>query len=146
MLITPTLYIATTIHIRTRVYVLTLSHTFTVSSIHISTAHTSTPEIGRCMQINSFSASLATVLVCDRPNEEYRCGSACQTTCATLGQTCPIVNIRCNDDCYCEEGYARDCRGRCIPIKQCPGRGCKSRKRIHPKDTLIFPREYSMSH
>ncbi|XP_050511793.1 inducible metalloproteinase inhibitor protein-like [Diabrotica virgifera virgifera] len=59
---------------------------------------------------------------CTRPNEYYTCGSACQTTCATLGQTCPIVNIRCNDDCYCIEGYARDAENNCIPIKDCPKR------------------------
>ncbi|XP_076678300.1 venom metalloprotease inhibitor-like [Andrena cerasifolii] len=72
------------------------------------------------------SATFATELVCDRPNEEYACGSACQTTCATLGQTCPIVNIRCNDACYCIKGYARDCRGVCIPEERCPGKRCYS--------------------
>ena len=40
-----------------------------------------------------FLATSAGKLVCNRPNEEYRCGSACQTTCATLGQRCPIMNI-----------------------------------------------------
>ncbi|KAJ8968399.1 hypothetical protein NQ317_007792 [Molorchus minor] len=61
-------------------------------------------------------------IVCNRPNEEYQCGSACQTTCSNIGQTCPIVNIRCNDDCYCKEGYARmgDDESRCIPISKCP--------------------------
>ncbi|XP_049820087.1 inducible metalloproteinase inhibitor protein [Aethina tumida] len=59
-------------------------------------------------------------IVCDRPNEHYECGSACQTTCATLGQTCPIVNIRCNDGCYCNRGFARNSRNVCIPIVQCP--------------------------
>ncbi|XP_076240260.1 venom metalloprotease inhibitor-like [Calliopsis andreniformis] len=80
------------------------------------------------------STSLATQLVCNRPNEEYQCGSACQTTCATLGQQCPIINIRCNDDCYCKDGYARDCRGVCIPIKSCPGKGCKRSRKppCHP--------------
>ncbi|XP_076651524.1 venom metalloprotease inhibitor-like [Halictus rubicundus] len=63
-------------------------------------------------------------LVCSRPNEEYACGSACQTTCDNMGQPCPIVNIRCNDGCYCKEGYARDCRGNCIRKNSCPGRGC----------------------
>ncbi|CAG9833493.1 unnamed protein product [Diabrotica balteata] len=57
---------------------------------------------------------------CTRPNEYYDCGSACQTECKTLGQQCPIINKRCNDDCYCIVGYARDNSGRCIPIKQCP--------------------------
>ncbi|RLU18200.1 hypothetical protein DMN91_008556 [Ooceraea biroi] len=59
---------------------------------------------------------------CIRPNEEYHCGSACQATCSTLGQPCLIANIRCNDDCYCKEGYVRmdDGEGRCIPKDQCP--------------------------
>ncbi|KAJ8921419.1 hypothetical protein NQ315_003037 [Exocentrus adspersus] len=54
------------------------------------------------------------------PNEKYNCGSPCQTECSTLGQICPIVNIRCNDACYCIDGYARDANGVCIPIEQCP--------------------------
>ncbi|XP_073968011.1 inducible metalloproteinase inhibitor protein-like [Bombus fervidus] len=60
-------------------------------------------------------------LACNRPNEEYHCGSACQTTCATLGQRCPITNIRCNDACYCKEGYARygGDTSACVPISQC---------------------------
>ncbi|XP_076759811.1 von Willebrand factor-like [Xylocopa sonorina] len=68
----------------------------------------------------SVLVALAKKLECNRPHEEYQCGSACQTTCATLGQTCPIVNIRCNDACYCVEGYARNSNGVCIPIKSCP--------------------------
>ncbi|GJQ76653.1 hypothetical protein Trydic_g15512 [Trypoxylus dichotomus] len=59
-------------------------------------------------------------LVCDRPHEHYACGSACQTTCRTLGQPCTIINIRCNDACYCDDGYARNEQGTCIPIKDCP--------------------------
>ncbi|KAJ8732565.1 hypothetical protein PYW07_015164 [Mythimna separata] len=56
---------------------------------------------------------------CTQPNEHYECGSACQTECATLGQQCPIVNVRCNDACYCNTGYARNSAGTCIPISQC---------------------------
>lgn len=48
-------------------------------------------------------------------NEVRACGSECQTTCATSNQVCPIVNVKCNDACYCVEGYARDQNGRCIP-------------------------------
>ncbi|XP_076165757.1 venom metalloprotease inhibitor-like [Ptiloglossa arizonensis] len=70
------------------------------------------------------STTFAHELVCNKPNEIYSCGSMCQTTCTNLGQPCPIVNIRCNDACYCKEGYARNCRGLCIPISSCPGRGC----------------------
>ncbi|XP_018571457.1 inducible metalloproteinase inhibitor protein-like [Anoplophora glabripennis] len=57
---------------------------------------------------------------CTRPHEVYKCGSACQTECATLGEICPIVNIRCNDSCYCVDGYARDTDGVCIKIANCP--------------------------
>ncbi|XP_011866030.1 PREDICTED: inducible metalloproteinase inhibitor protein-like [Vollenhovia emeryi] len=59
---------------------------------------------------------------CNRPNEEYQCGSACQTTCSNLGQTCPIINIKCNDACYCKEGYARRTNDNspCIPKADCP--------------------------
>ncbi|XP_018571454.1 inducible metalloproteinase inhibitor protein-like [Anoplophora glabripennis] len=59
---------------------------------------------------------------CTRPNEYYDCGSACQTECATLGQPCPIINVRCNDDCYCMDGYARDDNGVCIRIEDCPAK------------------------
>ncbi|KAJ8921420.1 hypothetical protein NQ315_003038 [Exocentrus adspersus] len=57
---------------------------------------------------------------CTRVNEKYDCGSACQTECATLGEVCPIVNIRCNDACYCIDGHARDANGVCIRIENCP--------------------------
>ncbi|XP_031773987.1 inducible metalloproteinase inhibitor protein [Apis florea] len=57
--------------------------------------------------------------MCSRSNEEYACGSACQRTCATLDQPCPIQNIRCNDGCYCKDGYARNTNDVCIPIKDC---------------------------
>ncbi|KAG7190283.1 hypothetical protein KM043_006399 [Ampulex compressa] len=66
--------------------------------------------------------TMAQPITCNKPNEEYQCGSACQTTCVNLGQPCPIVNIRCNDACYCKAGYARNTKGVCIPISQCPGR------------------------
>ncbi|KAH1002915.1 hypothetical protein HUJ04_008940 [Dendroctonus ponderosae] len=60
---------------------------------------------------------------CSRPNEHYLCGSACQNTCETLGQVCPIVNIRCNDSCYCCPGFARDCQDNCVPEPDCPPKG-----------------------
>ncbi|XP_017773884.1 PREDICTED: inducible metalloproteinase inhibitor protein-like [Nicrophorus vespilloides] len=59
---------------------------------------------------------------CFRPKEFYSCGSACQITCETLNQTCPIINIICNDVCYCVEGYARDQTGTCVPIDKCEDR------------------------
>ncbi|CAG9818445.1 unnamed protein product [Phaedon cochleariae] len=58
-------------------------------------------------------------IVCDKPNEEYQCGSACQTRCIRLECNCPIQNVRCNDACYCKDGYARDENNECIPIADC---------------------------
>nr|WIM01392.1 zonadhesin-like protein 1B [Limnephilus flavicornis] len=65
------------------------------------------------------TSALTTPLKCGK-NEFFACGSACDTTCATLGEICPIVNIRCNDMCYCNDGYARNSANVCIPISKCP--------------------------
>ncbi|XP_011177012.2 inducible metalloproteinase inhibitor protein [Zeugodacus cucurbitae] len=48
------------------------------------------------------------------------CGASCQTECATLNEPCLIRNFRCPDGCYCDEGYARDAKGACIPQAECP--------------------------
>ncbi|CAH0554088.1 unnamed protein product [Brassicogethes aeneus] len=66
------------------------------------------------------SPQTTTPINCTKPFEEYACGSACQTTCENFGKPCPIVNIRCNDSCYCIDNYARNEQGVCIPIKNCP--------------------------
>ncbi|XP_076295118.1 venom metalloprotease inhibitor-like [Lasioglossum baleicum] len=71
-----------------------------------------------------FSSTSGQLLMCNRRNEEYACGSACQATCDTLNEPCPIVNIRCNDGCYCKPGYVRNCWNECIPEKSCPGKSC----------------------
>ncbi|XP_030746809.1 chymotrypsin-elastase inhibitor ixodidin [Sitophilus oryzae] len=65
---------------------------------------------------------------CTKPHEFYTCGSACQNECNTLGDPCTIINIRCNDLCYCCPGYARDCLGNCIPEKACPPKGSCPKK------------------
>ncbi|XP_014599125.1 PREDICTED: inducible metalloproteinase inhibitor protein [Polistes canadensis] len=65
-------------------------------------------------------------IVCDQPNEEYQCGSACQTRCDTLGEPCPIINIKCNEGCYCINGYARNDNDVCVPINECPPKKVKS--------------------
>nr|XP_049703259.1 serine protease inhibitor swm-1 [Helicoverpa armigera] len=61
---------------------------------------------------------------CVLANEFFECGSACDNECATLGTQnrthCPIKNIVCNRQCYCEDGYARDQDGYCIPVEECP--------------------------
>ncbi|XP_072941115.1 zonadhesin-like isoform X2 [Epargyreus clarus] len=65
-------------------------------------------------------------LDCSGPHEYYDCGSECDNVCADYPEKskekCPIVNIRCNDKCYCKDGYARNDRKICIPIKECPPR------------------------
>lgn len=62
---------------------------------------------------------------CKGPNEFFSCGSPCDTECATLGEICPIVNIKCTERCYCKEGFARNSAGVCIPVNDCPPRQCK---------------------
>lgn len=57
---------------------------------------------------------------CKGANEFYDCGSPCDTTCATLGKQCPIVNVKCTEMCYCKGGFARNSKGVCIPIENCP--------------------------
>ncbi|XP_020802907.1 chymotrypsin inhibitor [Drosophila serrata] len=53
-------------------------------------------------------------------NEKFLpCGPSCQTECATLGDPCLVRHIRCPDGCYCNEGFARDASGTCIPINKC---------------------------
>lgn len=67
-----------------------------------------------CLLLHSFTAQIAPPQKCPA-NEKWACGSACQTTCKTFKEPCPIVNIRCNDACYCIDGFARDEKGICIP-------------------------------
>ncbi|KOB68857.1 Serine protease inhibitor 28 [Operophtera brumata] len=63
---------------------------------------------------------------CMCPHEYFSCGGACDNVCATLhkqNQTnCPIVNIKCNEMCYCEKDYARAKNGTCIPMHKCHGK------------------------
>ncbi|KAL0840607.1 hypothetical protein ABMA28_015809 [Loxostege sticticalis] len=59
---------------------------------------------------------------CQKPNEFYSCNSACDNECSDLTQNrtnCPIVNIKCNEWCYCDDGYARDAQRNCVPVSQC---------------------------
>ncbi|XP_026479560.1 inducible metalloproteinase inhibitor protein-like [Ctenocephalides felis] len=56
---------------------------------------------------------------CNGGNEHYACGSHCDEECGRLNQTCPIINIKCVDRCYCNEGYARDNRCKCVPKEYC---------------------------
>ncbi|XP_052738671.1 inducible metalloproteinase inhibitor protein isoform X2 [Bicyclus anynana] len=79
---------------------------------------------------------------CDRClalNEVFNCGSACDTTCATLNQTCPIKNIKCNEKCYCRQGYARNDNDVCIPINDC--RRAAYEHKDHTSSILCGPNE-----
>lgn len=77
-----------------------------------------------CLWCYCVLVSSSIVLICNGGHEYYECGGACDNVCADLHiqnkTNCPIINIRCNDKCYCEDGYARDVNGKCIPIKDCP--------------------------
>ncbi|CAK9824631.1 Inducible metalloproteinase inhibitor protein [Anthophora retusa] len=84
------------------------------------------------------SSTFAAKINCDRPHEIFACGSACQTTCANLGQPCPIKNVRCNDACYCEDGYARNSKGMCIPISMCAGRRRRRPKREFLPEYILY--------
>lgn len=59
-------------------------------------------------------------LVCPK-NESYSCGSlACEKNCDNINETCNIVNIKCDDSCYCNKGYVRrEKNGPCISIREC---------------------------
>ncbi|CAK9807801.1 Inducible metalloproteinase inhibitor protein [Anthophora quadrimaculata] len=78
------------------------------------------------------TSTFAAKINCHGPHEIYECGSACQRTCKNLGQPCPIKNIKCNDACYCEDGYARNSKGICIPTHMCAGKRRRIRKRKLP--------------
>ncbi|KAF2905488.1 hypothetical protein ILUMI_00686 [Ignelater luminosus] len=59
-------------------------------------------------------------ITCTGPGEVYACGSACDNKCATLGERCRFINVRCKHACFCISGYARSSTGICIPEDQCP--------------------------
>lgn len=60
---------------------------------------------------------------CPGANEYFACGVACDNDCSTLQfqnkTNCPIQNIVCNRMCYCEDGFARNTLGNCIPFAEC---------------------------
>ncbi|XP_077285189.1 zonadhesin-like [Arctopsyche grandis] len=61
---------------------------------------------------------------CSGPNEFFSCGLPCDTECATLGDECPNNSFKCVERCYCKNGFARNSKNVCIPIKDCPPRQC----------------------
>lgn len=66
------------------------------------------------------------IVKCNGSHEYFSCGQECDNVCATLNKqnktNFPIVNIQCNEQCYCEDGYARNGSNICIPIEECPGK------------------------
>ncbi|CAH4008553.1 unnamed protein product [Pieris brassicae] len=86
-------------------------------------------------------------------DEFFFCGPECDNECSTLHEmnrtNCPILNIVCNEKCYCEDGYARDDEGQCIPIEECPSsyyRQVRSPKSHIHREPLLCPpnEEYAM--
>ena len=56
-------------------------------------------------------------------NEAFSCGSAaCEKSCGNINDTCDIVNIKCDDKCFCIDGYVRESGSNspCIPVDNCP--------------------------
>ncbi|CAG4936731.1 unnamed protein product [Colias eurytheme] len=72
---------------------------------------------------------------CSRQNEYFSCGPECDNVCSDLhlqNQTnCPIVNIVCNNKCYCDPDHARDEHGNCIPIEECPKDAAREKRRAY---------------
>lgn len=72
---------------------------------------------------------------CPGKHEYYSCGGACDNICDKLSEenqtSCSIINIKCNEMCYCEEGYARNKNNICVPFDQCNGEYPKSQKLIY---------------
>ncbi|CAD0198479.1 unnamed protein product [Chrysodeixis includens] len=62
-------------------------------------------------------------LKCPDPNEHYKCGYVCENECAALNvpdrTDCPDEHYLCKRECYCNDGYARDENGVCIPVGNC---------------------------
>nr|ABK29470.1 immune reactive putative protease inhibitor [Helicoverpa armigera] len=55
---------------------------------------------------------------CGRNEHSTSCGSACPTTCSDLGQNNNCIT-QCVVGCFCDEGYARNDDGECIPVGDC---------------------------
>lgn len=60
------------------------------------------------------------ILACP-DNEELSCGNPfCQKSCDNLNEPCLIAIFRCEERCYCNEGYVRKTgEGPCVPIESC---------------------------
>lgn len=54
---------------------------------------------------------------CPKYEEYLTCG--CQTTCDTMGKSCPAES--CTSGCFCKAGKVRSANGLCISQRACPG-------------------------
>lgn len=54
-------------------------------------------------------------------NESFSCGNpSCEKDCSNYKDICTIVNVRCEDKCYCNKGFVRLYKnGPCVPIQAC---------------------------
>ncbi|CAD0198477.1 unnamed protein product [Chrysodeixis includens] len=57
-------------------------------------------------------------LKCPGANEYPSCSLGCDVKCATLGEPNCVRQV-CEPGCFCDEGFARDADGNCIPIENC---------------------------
>ena len=60
-------------------------------------------------------------------NETFTCNNAaCEKNCGNLNESCKIVNFKCDNKCFCNDGFVRETpHGPCIPILKCPPNDCK---------------------
>ncbi|KAG5672425.1 hypothetical protein PVAND_002554 [Polypedilum vanderplanki] len=54
--------------------------------------------------------------------ETFKCGNPlCEKTCSTIDEKCTKFPIRCEEKCYCNDGYVRGLEGsQCVSERQCP--------------------------
>ncbi|KAL7011539.1 hypothetical protein ACKWTF_014308 [Chironomus riparius] len=58
-------------------------------------------------------------------NESFSCGNPlCEKTCENYKETCTIQNIRCEDKCYCNDGFVRNKNNVCVPVSECDENDC----------------------
>uniref|UniRef100_A0A2A4JHM5 TIL domain-containing protein n=1 Tax=Heliothis virescens TaxID=7102 RepID=A0A2A4JHM5_HELVI len=63
---------------------------------------------------------------CPGDHEHYACGGPCDDVCSTLQvqNKTSCAYTKCQPSCYCDDGFARDDSGNCIPVEQCHQHRC----------------------